>query len=46
MPRLVLKNFYNEENEFYYFDFLEKTIKRGHAKTFYAEQGYYSEYGL
>lgn len=44
MPRLILKNFHNEKNEFYYFDFLEQTIKRGHAKTFYAEQGYYSEF--
>lgn len=44
MPRLVLKNFHNEKNELYYFDFLEQTIKRGHAKTFYAEQGYYSEF--
>lgn len=44
MPRLVLKNFHNKENEFYYFDFLEQKIKRGHAKTFYAKQGYYSEF--
>lgn len=44
MPRLILKNFHNEKQEFYYFDFLEQKIKRGHAKTFYAEQGYYSEF--
>lgn len=44
MPRLVLKNFHNKKNEFYYFDFLEQKIKRGHAKTFYAKQGYYSEF--
>lgn len=44
MPRLILKNFHNEKNELYYFDFSERTIRRGHAKTFYAEQGYYSEF--
>ena len=44
MPRLILKNFHNEKKEFYYFDVSEQKIKRGHAKTFYAEQGYYSEF--
>lgn len=44
MPKLILKNFHNEKKELYYYDFLEQKIKKGHAKTFYAEQGYYSDY--
>lgn len=43
IPKLILKNFHNEKNELYYYDFLEQKIKKGHAKTFYTGKGYYSE---
>lgn len=44
IPRLILKNFHNENNELFYYDVDLKTIKKGHAKTFYREQGYFSDY--
>lgn len=44
IPRLILKNFHNENNELFYYDVDSKIIKKGHAKTFYREQGYFSDY--
>lgn len=34
MPRLILKNFHNEKQEFYYFDFLEQKIKEDELRHF------------
>lgn len=42
IPRLILKNFHNEKNELFYYDFDSDEIGRGRAKTFYCEEGYYS----
>ena len=44
MPKLILKNFQNEKSELFYYDFTDRKIKKGHAKSLYTEEGYYSEY--
>jgi len=43
MPKMVMKNFHNCKNELYYYDFNSQEIKKGHAKTLYREEGYYSK---
>ena len=43
MPKCVLKNFQNEKQTIFYYDFLSSEIKRGRAKTINTEFGYYSE---
>ena len=43
MPNCILKNFCDNQNWLYYYDFGEKKIRRGHAKTLYTQTGYYSD---
>ena len=45
MPRCIIKNFENSANELYYINIEEKNceIKKGHSKTLYTEENYYSE---
>ncbi len=43
MPKLILKNFVDIYGAFFYFDFSDGRVKKGHPKTFYTEENYYSE---
>lgn len=43
MPRCVLKQFEDDACTLYYYDFTQKCIKKGHAKSLNREEGYYSE---
>ena len=42
-PKSLLKKFTDKNNWLHYYDFRDKTIKCGRAKTFNTEAGYYSE---
>lgn len=42
MPRCVLKNFEDDKQTLYYYDFKSKNIKRGRAASLNTEFGYYS----
>ena len=44
IPKLIFKNFHNERQELFYYDFENEEIKKGHAKTLYTQMGYYSDY--
>ena len=41
-PKLILKQFCNENGELYYYSFTEDTINKGHPKTLNTKMGYYS----
>lgn len=43
MPKMILKNFHNANNELFYYDYKTQKISKGHAKTLYREEGYYSK---
>lgn len=43
MPKCVLKNFADEKQTLYYYDFITKTIRYGRAATLNTEHGYYSQ---
>jgi len=43
LPKVVIKQFNDNNNLVYYYDFNFKRVKRGHAKTLYTEEDYYSE---
>ena len=43
MPKVVIKQFADKDNFVYYYDFSSNMVKRGHAKTIYTENNYYSE---
>lgn len=43
MPKCVLKNFEDDKQTLYYYDFKSKNIKRGRAASLNTEYGYYSE---
>lgn len=43
MPKLIMKNFTDANNQLYFFDIEASVIKRGYAKSLYTELGYYSD---
>ncbi len=43
LPKCVLKNFQDDKQWLYYYDFESNKIGRGRAKTFNTENGYYSQ---